>query len=215
MSSHQYLNPGETALTLQGPAGPLEALMVCPKEIEHEIIAIICHPHSLHGGTLHNKVIATVSRALRELGIPSLRFNFRGVGLSAGTYDGGIAETDDVLAVINWCKTKWPNKTIWLAGFSFGAFVTLRAAQQTKLGCLITIAPPVVNFDFTELAPPTSPWIVLQGDQDEVVPPKKVYDWLDSLPTKPTLIQFPETTHFFHGKLVALKTQLIKVLEPR
>ena len=143
--------PGETAcLELDGPAGPLEVVVDLPKADVpvQPIVAIVCHPLSTEGGTLHNKVVTMTASTLRELGIATVRFNFRSVGGSAGTFDGGVGEQDDLKAVAAWVRSQRPDDRLWLAGFSFGAFVSLKAAATLQPEALISIAPPAGRWDF-------------------------------------------------------------------
>lgn len=179
-----------------------------------DITAIICHPHSLMGGTMNNKVVTTLARAFSELGLHTVRFNFRGVGESKGVYDAGIGETHDVLAVWDWVKARRPQDQIWLAGFSFGAFVSFRAASLRTPAQLVSIAPPVhnFNFDFSSISRPSCPWLVVQGDQDEVVDPQLVFDWIKTFDPPPKLITMEGATHFFHGRLVELRHLLVEAL---
>lgn len=167
--------------------------------------AVVCHPHPLHGGTMDNKVVTTVARALLDLDIPAVRFNFRGVGASAGTFDAGIGETDDAAAAADWGAARWPGRRLIIAGFSFGAYVALRLAQQRDAAQLITIAPPVALFDCSGMRAPACPWLVVQGDADEVVDPRQVIRWVESLEPRPTLVVMPGVGHFFHGRLPELK----------
>ncbi len=201
--------PHESAtLTLDGPVGPLEIGVDLPDgdATARPIIAVICHPLSIEGGSMHNKVVTMASRALRDLGITTVRFNFRSVGGSAGTYDNGEGEADDLRAVFNWVRSQRPDCALWLAGFSFGAYVSLRAAAALQPQALISIAPPVGRrtWDFSEVQPPAN-WLVVQGDADEVVDAQGVYQWLESLPNPPQLVRMPDTSHFFHRKLIDLR----------
>ncbi|MCL1420605.1 alpha/beta hydrolase, partial [Enterobacter hormaechei] len=134
--------PGETAcLELDGPAGPLEVVVDLPKADApvQPIVAIICHPLSTEGGTLHNKVVTMTATTLRELGIATVRFNFRSVGGSAGEFDHGVGEQDDLKAVAAWVQSQRPDDRLWLAGVSFGAFVSLKAAAELQPEALISI----------------------------------------------------------------------------
>lgn len=201
--------PHESAtLTLDGPAGPLELSVDFPDgdAAPRPIIAVICHPLSTEGGSMHNKVVTMVSRALRDLGITTVRFNFRGVGASAGIYDNGEGEGDDLRAVANWVRSQRPDSALWLAGFSFGAYVSLRAAAVLQPQALISIAPPVGRrtWDFSLVQPPSN-WLVVQGDADEIVDAQGVYQWLESLENPPQLVRMPDTSHFFHRKLIDLR----------
>ncbi len=201
--------PHESAtLTLDGPVGPLEVAVDLPDDeaAPRPIIAVMCHPLSIEGGSMHNKVVTQVARALRDLGITTVRFNFRSVGGSAGSYDNGEGETDDLRAVVAWVRAQRPDSALWLAGFSFGAYVSLRAAGELMPHALISIAPPVGRrtWDFSQVQPPPN-WLVVQGDADEVVDAQGVYQWLESLDKPPQLVRMPETSHFFHRRLIDLR----------
>jgi|SRR5690606_22579822 len=193
-------------LMLPGPAGPLEAIAEVPEpECARAGTAILCHPHPLHGGTMHNKVVTMMERSLRELGLRTVRFNFRGTGASAGEYDEGRGETLDLLAVAEWVQKVRPNDQLWLAGFSFGAYVALLAARHLPVKQMISIAPPAGRWDFAAVLPPDCPWLVVQGEDDDVVEPQAVFDWIASMPEPPTLVRMPETGHFFHRRLMDLR----------
>ncbi|MFC0676352.1 alpha/beta hydrolase [Lysobacter korlensis] len=198
-------------LSLDGPAGPLE-LSVEPPDADapaRPVVAIVCHPLPTEGGTMHNKVVTMTARALRESGVATVRFNFRGVGASAGTFDEGVGEADDLRAVAHWVRIQRPDAQLWLAGFSFGAYVSLRMAAELAPSLLISIAPPAGrSWDFLSIAPPPCPWLVIQGEADEIVDPQAVYDWLDGLRElryPPELVKIPDTSHFFHRKLMDLR----------
>jgi len=203
--------PQEKAIRIAGSQGDLEACFSKPNSTG--LIGVICHPHPLYGGTMNNKVVTTLCRTFQRLGYGSLRFNFRGVGQSAGTYGEGMGESDDVLSVIRWLNESYPNNPIALTGFSFGAYAALRAAQSFKPTLLTLIAPPVHHFDFAALKLPDCPCWLIQGDQDEIVPPKLVLEWKNTLEPPPQLITLKETSHFFHGKLIELRNCMIKILE--
>ncbi|QIL19489.1 alpha/beta hydrolase [Thermomonas sp. HDW16] len=195
-------------LFLDGPAGRIEAALDAPEAdvAARPVLAIICHPLPTEGGTMHNKVVTMAARALRESGVTTLRFNFRGVGQSEGTFDDGAGELDDLRAVAAWARAQHPDKALWLAGFSFGAYISLRLAVELGAAALLSIAPPVGrNWDFSAIDLPTAPWLVIQGDADEVVDPQAVYAWLATLPRQPELVRMPDTSHFFHRKLMDLR----------
>jgi len=198
-------------LSIDGPAGPLEAIVEDPG-LPGEGYALLCHPHPLHGGTMDNKVVHTLARAFRETGIPTLRFNFRGVGSSAGTYDHGNGETADADAVAAYGALRWPDRRLLLAGFSFGAFVALRLALERGASRLITVAPPVDLMDFSALAAPSCPWLVVQGDSDEVVDAQRVFAWAKSCKPQPKLVVMPGVGHFFHGHLPLLRDAVIDAI---
>jgi alpha/beta superfamily hydrolase len=142
----------------------------------------------------------------------AIRFNFRGVGSSDGQYDNGVGEVDDVLAVLNWAKQNWPTHKICLAGFSFGAYVSARAAMQQPVAMLISIAPPVTYENFNQINP-NAPWVVIHGDDDELIPAQTVVDWIAHISPQPELIRIAHASHFFHGKLVELRTILNNVIK--
>jgi alpha/beta superfamily hydrolase len=195
-----------TTFLLPGPAGALEVATDLPAvEIARAGTAIICHPHPLQGGTMHNKVVTTLERSLREFGLATVRFNFRGVGASTGSFDAGRGETDDAAAVAAWVARVRPNAVFWAAGFSFGSYVALRLASQLPAQQLITVAPAVTRLDFSALALPTCPWLVIQGESDEVVEPEAVYAYIATHSPAPTLVRVPETGHFFHRRLLDLR----------
>jgi len=193
-------------LALHAPAGRIEAHIELPKiEDARRGVAVIGHPHPPDGGTMNNKVVTAIARALAESGIASVRFNFRGVGASDGSYDDGRGETLDYLAVAQWLQATRPGDALWLAGFSFGAWVALRAARQLPVRQMIAIAPPVGFRDFTGVPPPPGPWLVVQGEADEVVDPAKVFAWAEGAKNPPTLVRMMDAGHFFHGRLVDLR----------
>jgi len=190
---------------LPGPAGVLEVWTDVAAGEARAGTAVICHPHPLHGGTLHNKVVTTLERSLRELGLDTVRFNFRGVGASAGAFDEGIGETEDLAAVAAWVRRVHPADALWLAGFSFGSYVTLRAARRLGAAMLIQVAPPAGRWDFASADLPDCPWLVVQGEADEVVDPDAVYAWVESVPLPPRLVRILDTGHFFHRRLLDLR----------
>ena len=193
-------------LTLAGPAGALEIAVDRGDSPRRPAVAIVSHPLPTEGGSMHNKVVTMTARALRELGLDTVRFNFRGVGASAGSFDNGEGECDDLRAVAAWVRAQRPDAELWLAGFSFGAYVTLRAAASLQPALVLTIAPPVGrSWDFASLTLPTVPWLVIQGDADEIVDAKAVQAWVQSLPHPPQLVRMPDTSHFFHRKLLDLR----------
>jgi len=196
-----------TTLLLDGPAGALETAIDLP---EGEVaplpaIAVVCHPLSTDGGSLHNKVVTMAARAVRELGVATVRFNFRGVGRSEGAFDDGVGELEDLATVVAWVRSQRPEAVLWLIGFSFGAYVSLKASQALQPQVLVSIAPPTGRgWDFAGVQPPPR-WLVVQGNDDEIVDPQSVFDWLDSIDAPHTLVRMPDTSHFFHRKLIDLR----------
>jgi alpha/beta superfamily hydrolase len=162
--------------------------------------AVICHPHPLQSGTMTNKVVTTLSRAFTRLGADAVRFNFRGVGASEGSYADGDGERDDALAVVAWCRARWPDRRLYLGGFSFGGAVAAAIAARAAPAGLVTVAPAVDRLRSGFVAP-SCPWLLVHGDADDVVPPKPVLEWAQTLATPPRLVVLPGVGHFFHGRL--------------
>jgi alpha/beta superfamily hydrolase len=201
---------------IPGAVGELELLTACPPAGHaRPATAVICHPHPLHGGSMQNKVVHTLARGFGELGLRSVRFNFRGVGRSGGEYDHGVGEVEDLLAVLAWVRARRPQDRIWLAGFSFGSYVALQASVRVDADQLVLVAPPVNLYDFTALAIPSYPLLVIQGGADEVVPAAQVRDWVGLLAPPPRLIYLEGVSHFFHARLNDLRTQLTAALAGR
>lgn len=196
------------SLMLDGPVGALELAVDLPEAdvTAQPVVAVFCHPLSTEGGSMHNKVVTMAARALRELGITVVRFNFRSVGASDGDFDMGAGEQDDLAAVVDWVRASLPGHQLWLGGFSFGAYVSLRACDRISPAALISIAPPVGrrewNFDATQ---PPAQWLVVMGEADEIVNAQGVFDWVAAQPAPPQLVRMPDTTHFFHRKLIDLR----------
>jgi alpha/beta superfamily hydrolase len=159
---------------------------------------------------MDNKVISTLARACDALGVANVRFNYRGVGQSTGVYGEMEGEVADCRAVIDWVRTRRPDDQLWLMGFSFGSYIAIRNVEASpKVTQLVTVAPSVEHADFDILPPVPCPWLIIQGDEDEVVPPQSVFDFADRRSDHPTLIKMEGTSHFFHRKLVDLKNHLI------
>jgi alpha/beta superfamily hydrolase len=189
-------------LTIAGPAGALHAALDASAGTA-VATAVICHPHPLQQGTMTNKVVTTLARAFTRLGADAVRFNFRGVGQSAGTYAGGSGERDDALAVLAWCRERWPQRPLYLGGFSFGAAVALSVAARAAPAGLVTVAPPVERLRDAFTAP-GCPWLLIHGEADDVVPPGPVLEWCAALPAPPKIVLLPGVGHFFHGRLAAI-----------
>ncbi len=201
---------------IDGPAGRLEALLEQPPA-QSQLAApaafgVICHPHPLHGGSMQNKVVYTLARACQERGMPTLRFNFRGVGASTGSYDEGRGETQDALAVVAAGRARWPHATLTLAGFSFGAVVSLMAAAAAAPSRLISVAPAVTRFGLASMARPACPWLIVQGDADEVVDARATQAFAAGFSPPPQLVLLAGVGHFFHGRLDQLRDAAIAFL---
>lgn len=210
MNHPAFPTDATATLMLDGPAGALEAIVEAAEAPPRPAIAIVCHPLPTDGGTMHNKVVTMTARALRESGITTVRFNFRGTGASSGRFDHGAGEADDLRAVAAWVREQRPDAQLWLAGFSFGSYVTIKCAAELKPGMLISIAPPVAGrgWDFSTITLPECPWLVIQGEADEIVDPQAVFAWIDSLKElrqPPELVRMADTSHFFHRRLIDLR----------
>lgn len=191
---------------LDGPAGAIETLVAMP-DAAPVGFAVVCHPHPLHGGALTNKVAYTLASCALKAGLVAARFNFRGVGKSAGRHDEGRGETDDTLAVAAWLRAQWPDLPLLLAGFSFGAFVSLKAAARARPALQVSIAPPFKYFEREPLPPrPAAPWLVVHGRDDDVVDYAGTKAILDRYEPAPELVTLDGVGHFFHGRLRDLET---------
>ena len=205
--------PRRDALTIDGPVGQIEALLEAPQAHDSRRVAVLCHPHPLHQGTLMNKVVHTLSRAMNELGMPAIRFNFRGVGASDGDFADGLGETDDTLAVTDWAAHSFPGAELCLLGFSFGGMVAARAALSARPIQLITVAPAVTRMaGLLGGRQPECPWLIVQGETDDVAPCAAVVEWVNGLEPGPELIVVPDTGHFFHGRLTKLREIVVNHL---
>jgi alpha/beta superfamily hydrolase len=202
-------------LTIPGPVGDLETLVELPSDTATDAVAevgVVCHPHPLHGGTMTNKVAHMLAKSFNAAGMAAVRFNFRGVGASAGTYAEGNGETLDALAVIDWAQARWPNARIAVGGFSFGGAVAIRASSARPVHRLITVAPAVDRVDVSTTELPQCPWLVVQGEADEVVAADHVRAWMEALPQVPELAFMPDIGHYFHGRLNDLKSVVLEWL---
>ena len=157
---------------LDGPAGKLEALLEPPEDHAPIEACVVCHPHPLYGGTMHNKVVHRIARGLRRRGSVVLRFNFRGVGRSQGYFDRGEGELADAAAALDWLQGYNTNASAcWIGGFSFGAWIGMQLLmRRPEIAAFIAVAPPANLFDFSFLAPCPSSGLIIQGDQDQIVP---------------------------------------------
>jgi alpha/beta superfamily hydrolase len=198
--------PDTELLLLSGPAGPLESVLESPADKQIRGCAVICHPHPLHGGTMQNKVVHTIARAFVSRQMSALRFNFRGVGKSGGHYDDAVGELQDALAVARWLQQRYAGLPLWFGGFSFGAAVAIRAVAEIGAAGLVSVASPVARFAAGMSARPDCPWLIVHGDKDELVMVNETIEWVKSLGPGPVLEVFENTDHYFHGRLVQLRT---------
>ena len=202
--------PVSENLFIDGPVGRLEAMLDTPRDGPMAGSAVVCHPHPQHGGTMHNKVAHTLARAFLRLGFQALRFNFRGTEASEGVYDEGVGELDDALAALEWLRARQANGPVWLAGFSFGAAIAVRAAAATEVDGLVSVAPAVYRFASGMTTQPRCPWLIVQGDEDELVAVEETIEWVNGLEPGPELLVLADAEHFFHGRLVELREAVME-----
>jgi alpha/beta superfamily hydrolase len=197
--------PVSEKLFIEGPAGRLESILDEPRDGPVRGCAVVCHPHPQHGGTMHNKVAHTLARAFVRLGFRTLRFNFRGTEASEGSYDEGNGELDDALAAAAWLRAGGCDGPLWIAGFSFGAAIAVRAAEPARVDGVVAVAPAIYRFARGVARMPDCPFLVIQGDEDELVDVQETIEWVHGLEPGPELLVMPGAEHFFHGRLVELR----------
>ncbi len=200
------------SLFLNGPAGRLEAILEEPDDGAAPVeAALVCHPHPQHGGTMHNKVVHRIARGLRRAGAAVLRFNYRGVNLSEGTYDRGEGELDDARTVLAYLRSRYPDLPFTLAGFSFGSRIALR------LGCsgigarrVIAAGFPTVYQDHFYLEGCTVPRVFVQSTHDQYGPAAELRAIVEGLPEPKKLVLVEAADHFFHGALDQLEEEIFR-----
>lgn len=202
------------ALDLPGPVGPLEAVLSEPEGGAPTAIAVVCHPHPLHQGTMHNKVAVTLARCFEELDAAVVRFNFRGVGASAGIYAHGLGEREDAAAAAVWLRTRWPDAALFLAGFSFGGMIGASIATELDARGLVSVAPPLHRLG-RAVPLPQCPWLLVQAGQDDVVDTNAVREWLQTRGAVPREVLLQDAGHFFHGRLKELGQIVVEFLRER
>ncbi len=191
---------------IPGPAGRLEALLEAPDYMSPSEAAVICHPHPRHGGTMHNKVVYRVARALRRSGSVALRFNYRGVNLSAGAYDNGIGELEDARAALAWLQARYPGLPCCLAGFSFGSRIALKLGCETGAARVIAVGlPTVYHAELGQLNWGITPKIFVQSTADQYGARADLERFYEGLPDPKRLIWIDAQDHFFAGALDALE----------
>lgn len=190
-------------LFLDGPVGRLEAILWTPeRSTPPTLAAVVCHPHPLFGGTLHNKVVYRAAKSLDALSTPVLRFNFRGAGLSAGSHDRGQGEQGDVQAAVDFLASEFPSAAVLVAGFSFGSWVGLRVGcADPRVTDLIGLGIPINNTDFTYLWSCAKPKLFVHGTDDEHGARSKVAELVAALPGENELVIVDHADHFFSGHL--------------
>lgn len=192
--------PTEFLREIPGPEGPLEALLDLP-EGEPRAVAVFGHPHPLHGGTLHTKGVYQAAKAMPRIGVAALRFNFRGVGRSAGVFDAGPGERADFTAAIDFAAQRFPGLPIWAAGMSFGSWIAMTTgAADPRVSVLLGIAPPVDRYEFDALLTCTLPKFIIHGESDELISIKGVRKFYAQLPEPKELAVIEDANHLFEGK---------------
>ena len=185
---------------IAGPAGPLEALLDLP-EGEPRAVAVFGHPHPLHGGTMHTKALYQAAKAMPRIGVAALRFNFRGVGRSGGTFDSGDGEKDDFRAALSFVEQRFPDLPIWAAGMSFSSWIALSVgAEDTRVSLLLAVAPPVDRYDFDALKTSTLPKFIVHGESDELISIKDIRKFYAQIPEPKELVTIEDANHLFEGK---------------
>ena len=185
---------------IPGPAGPLEALIDLP-DSEPRAVAVFGHPHPLHGGTMHTKALYQAAKAMPRIGVAALRFNFRGVGRSVGTFDSGAGEKDDFRAALAYVEQRFPDLPIWAAGMSFGSWIAMTVgAEDARVSLLLAIAPPVDRYDFSALQTCTLPKFIVHGESDELISIKEIRKFYAQIPEPRELVTIEDANHLFEGK---------------
>jgi uncharacterized protein len=190
----------ETVREIPGPAGPLEALLDTPAGTPR-VGVVFAHPLPTKGGTMHTKVVFQAAKALTRIGGLVLRFNFRGVGRSAGTWDSGRGEMDDYRAAVGFLSGKYPDLDLWAAGFSFGSYIAMTSgADDDRVCALIGIAPPVNRYEFASVKLSTKPKFIVHGESDELIPLKAVREFYARLQEPKEFVEIDRANHLFEGQ---------------
>ena len=185
---------------IPGPAGPLEALLDLPGG-EPRAVAVFGHPHPQHGGTMHTKALYQAAKAMPRIGVAALRFNFRGVGRSAGTFGSGAGEKDDFRAALAFAEGRFPELPIWAAGMSFGSWVAMTVgADDARVSLLLGVAPPVDRYDFDVLKTCTLPKFIIHGESDELISIREIRKFYAQIPEPKELATIEDANHLFEGK---------------
>jgi alpha/beta superfamily hydrolase len=203
------------AVEVPGPAGQLEGAINASAGGEARAIAVLAHPLPAGGGTMHTKAVFHAARALARIGCPVLRFNFRGVGRSAGSFDNGRGEKDDFAAAVNFMTTRYPEgKRVWAGGMSFGAWIAMTAeARDPRVTALIGIAPPVTKYDFSPVIAAAKPTFLIHGEFDELIPVKEVRKFYGQLSEPKELVVIDGADHLFDGKVTEVGDAIVDLLQ--
>lgn len=190
----------EAVRDIPGPAGPLEVLIDLPAGAPRAAV-VFAHPLPTHGGTMHTKVVFQSAKALARIGCAVLRFNFRGVGRSAGDWDEGRGEKDDYRAALDYFAAQYPDSELWAAGFSFGSYIAMTCgAEDARVCSLIAIAPPVNRYDFGAVTQSNKPKFIIHGESDELIPLRLVREFYAQLAEPKELVEIDRATHLFDGQ---------------
>jgi hypothetical protein len=190
----------DTLREIPGPLGPLEGLLDLPAGPPRAAV-VFAHPLPIEGGTMHTKVVFQGAKALTRIGCVVLRFNFRGVGRSAGAWDEGRGEKDDYRAAIDFLSGRYPDLEMWAAGFSFGSYIAMTGgAEDSRICALIGIAPPVDRYDYTAVIRSTKPTFIIHGERDELIPLRAVREFYARLQEPKELVEIDRATHLFEGQ---------------
>ena len=190
----------ETVREIPGPAGQLEALLDMPAGRPRAAV-VFAHPLPIKGGTMHTKVVFQAAKALARIGCVVLRFNFRGVGRSAGAWDNGRGELDDYRAAADFLSKRYPDLEMWAAGFSFGSYIAMTSgADDDRMCALIGVAPPVNRYEYASVKLSTKPKFIVHGEADELIPLKAVREFYARLKEPKELVEIDRANHLFEGQ---------------
>lgn len=205
--------PADRVREIPGPAGALESLLEMPEATPRAAV-VFAHPLPTQGGTMHTKVVYQATKALARIGCAVLRFNFRGVGLSAGTWDDGRGEMDDYKAAVDFMAAQHPGLDLWAAGFSFGSYIaTTVGADDDRVCALIAIAPPVHKYEFASVKLSAKPKFIVHGERDELISLKAVRHFYAQLPEPKEMIEIDSANHLFDGQATEVGDALENLLE--
>ena len=192
--------PTEFLRAIAGPSGPLEARLDLP-DGPARAVAVCGHPHPLHGGTMHTKALYQTAKALTRVGVAALRFNFRGVGLSTGSFDAGPGEKDDFRAALDFAEARFPGLPLWAVGMSFGSWIAASVGgTDPRVTLVLLVAPAVDRWDFAELLTWEKPKFIIHGEDDELISAKDVRKFYAALPEPKELTWIEHANHLFEGK---------------
>lgn len=192
--------PTEFLKEIAGPTGPLEARLDLPTGTVRAV-AVCGHPHPLHGGTMHTKALYQAAKAVTRAGAAALRFNFRGVGLSAGRFDAGLGEQDDFRAAIDHAAARFPGVPIWALGMSFGSWIAASVgAADPRVSLVVLVAPAVDRYDYSALATAGKPTFIVHGEDDELIAAKEVRKFYATLSEPKELVMIEDANHLFEHR---------------